>query len=40
VAGTVVSLIGAVALSVSTESLAQFIALPTWLAGPLAWHWP
>lgn len=40
VTGTIVSLIGAVALSVSTDDLMHMLALPTWLAGPLAWHWP
>jgi uncharacterized membrane protein len=40
VAGTVISLLGAIALSVSTDDLAHMLALPAWLAGPLSWHWP
>lgn len=40
VAGTVVSLLGAVALSVSADDLAHWLSLPAWLAGPLAWRWP
>jgi uncharacterized membrane protein len=40
VAGTLISLLGAVALSVSTDDLTHMLALPAWLAGPLAWHWP
>ncbi|HKO71594.1 MAG TPA: EamA family transporter [Bradyrhizobium sp.] len=40
VAGTIISLIGAVALSVSTDDLTHMLTLPAWLAGPLAWHWP
>ena len=40
VVGTIISLFGAVALSVSTDDLTHLLALPAWLAGPLAWHWP
>jgi uncharacterized membrane protein len=40
VGGTIISLVGAVALSVSTDDLTHMLALPAWLAGPLAWHWP
>jgi uncharacterized membrane protein len=40
VAGTLVSLIGAVALTVSTDGIAHLIHLPAWFATLLAWHWP
>jgi len=40
IAGTVVSLIGAVALSVSIGDVAQFVSLPAGLANVLGWHWP
>jgi len=40
VIGTIVSLAGAVALSVSTDNLLQLIPLPAQIAGWLAWHWP
>lgn len=40
IAGTVVSLIGAVALSVSIGNVAQFVSLPAGLANVLGWHWP
>jgi uncharacterized membrane protein len=39
VAGTVVSLIGAIALSVSTEQVTRFLPLPAWLVVALGWHW-
>ncbi len=39
-AGTIVSLVGAVALTASTDSVAHFIALPAWLSTWLTWHWP
>ena len=38
--GTVISLIGAFALSVSVDDVAQALPLPSWLATALAWHWP
>lgn len=38
--GTVISLIGAVALSVSVDDVAHALPLPEWLAQTLAWHWP
>lgn len=38
--GTVISLIGAVALSVSVDDVAHALPLPVWLAAGLAWHWP
>jgi uncharacterized membrane protein len=38
--GTVISLIGAVALSVSVDDVARALPLPAWLAAALAWHWP
>ena len=40
VAGTVVSLIGAVALSASTDSVTRLISIPGGLAAWLTWHWP
>jgi uncharacterized membrane protein len=38
--GTVISLIGAVALSVSLDEVGGLIALPPSLATVLGWHWP
>jgi uncharacterized membrane protein len=38
--GTVISLVGAVALSVSVDDVAHALPLPAWLAAALAWHWP
>jgi uncharacterized membrane protein len=38
--GTVISLIGAVALSVSLDEVGSLIALPPSLATVLNWHWP
>jgi uncharacterized membrane protein len=38
--GTAVSLIGAVALSVSLDEVGGLIALPPSLATVLGWHWP
>jgi uncharacterized membrane protein len=38
--GTVISLIGAVALSVSLDEVSNLIALPPSLATVLGWHWP
>lgn len=38
--GTIVSLVGAVALTASTDSVVHFVALPAPLAALLAWHWP
>jgi uncharacterized membrane protein len=40
VLGTVISLVGAVALSVSVDDVAHALPLPAWLATALAWHWP
>lgn len=40
VAGTVVSLVGAVALSISIGDIARFVPLPAGLAALLGWHWP
>ncbi len=40
VAGTIVSLIGAVALSASTDSITHLIPMPSWLAAWLTLHWP
>jgi uncharacterized membrane protein len=37
--GTIVSLVGAVALSASTDSMIHLIPIPTWLATWLTWHW-
>jgi uncharacterized membrane protein len=38
--GTVVSLIGALALSVSTDNVAQFVHLSPAVVSLLGWHWP
>ena len=38
--GTVLSLLGAVALSVSTESVLHSIPLPDTVISVLTWHWP
>ena len=38
--GTVISLAGAVALSVSTDSVLQSIPMPAYVAMLLTWHWP
>jgi uncharacterized membrane protein len=40
IAGTVVSLTGAVALSLSTHALQELVPLPDALAALLNWHWP
>lgn len=40
IAGTAVSLIGAVALSVSIGDVAQFVPLPAGLETLFGWHWP
>jgi uncharacterized membrane protein len=40
IAGTVVSLVGALALSLSTQALQDVVPLPDTLAALLAWHWP
>lgn len=37
--GTLVSLVGAILLSVSTEALAATLPLPEWLARAAAWSW-
>ena len=38
--GTVVSLIGAVALSLSTDVVLDYVALPDWAVAIARWHWP
>jgi len=38
--GTAVSLIGALALSLSTELVLNYVALPDWLAAVARWRWP
>ncbi len=40
IAGTVVSLAGALALSLSTQAVQDVVPLPDTLAALLAWHWP
>ncbi len=40
IAGTVVSLIGAVALSISTEFVLSTLPLPDWIVTVARWHWP
>ncbi|MFL5104958.1 MAG: EamA family transporter [Xanthobacteraceae bacterium] len=38
--GTFVSLLGAIALSLSTELVLSYIALPDWAAAVARWQWP
>jgi uncharacterized membrane protein len=38
--GTAVSLIGAIALSVSTDLVLEYVALPDWLTTLARWQWP
>ena len=38
--GTAVSLIGALALSVSTDLVLEYVALPDWLVVIARWQWP
>jgi len=40
IVGTVVSLAGALALSLSTQAVQDLVALPEALVAILAWHWP
>jgi drug/metabolite transporter (DMT)-like permease len=40
VAATIVSLAGALALSVSTEAVQALMPLPEWLATTISWRWP
>ncbi|HZP77925.1 MAG TPA: EamA family transporter [Pseudolabrys sp.] len=40
ISGTVISLIGAVALSVSTQTVLDLVPLPPWLVALAMWHWP
>jgi drug/metabolite transporter (DMT)-like permease len=40
VAATVLSLLGALLLSVSTELVQSLVPLPDWLRTALNWHWP
>lgn len=40
VAGTLVPLVGAVALTVSTNGIEHLISLPAWLVAWFAWYWP
>jgi uncharacterized membrane protein len=40
IAGTIVSLAGALALSLSTELVSSLVPLPGWLVATLQWHWP
>ena len=40
IVGTVVSLFGAVALSMSTEMVQSIVPLPAELVALLQWHWP
>ena len=40
IAGTVVSLAGAVALSLSVEAVQGMLPLPEAVTAPLNWHWP
>lgn len=38
--GTVISFVGAVALSISTDSVLESISMPAALVAFLTWHWP
>ena len=38
--GTAVSLIGAVALSLSTDFVLTYVALPDWAQTIARWEWP
>jgi uncharacterized membrane protein len=38
--GTAVSLVGALALTVSTELVLEYVALPDWLVAVARWQWP
>ena len=38
--GTAVSLLGAVALSLSTDVVLDYVALPDWAVAIARWHWP
>jgi drug/metabolite transporter (DMT)-like permease len=40
IAATIVSLAGALLLSVSTELVQSLVPLPDWLRTALSWHWP
>ena len=40
IAATIVSLAGALVLSVSTELVQSLVPLPDWLRTALNWHWP
>jgi uncharacterized membrane protein len=40
IAATIVSLAGALLLSVSTELVQSLVPLPEWLRTALNWHWP
>jgi len=40
VGGTVISLLGAVAISISTDSVLHLLPLPAAVVSALAWHWP
>jgi uncharacterized membrane protein len=40
IVGTLVSLVGALVLSLSTETVQSFMALPDWIVPILQWHWP
>jgi hypothetical protein len=38
--GTAVSLVGALALSLSTEVVLTHVPLPDWAVAIARWHWP
>jgi len=40
IAGTLASLAGAIALSVSSDAVASLLPLPDWLAAVARWQWP
>jgi uncharacterized membrane protein len=40
IAGTIVSLVGAVALSISTDLVLSLVPLPDWMVTIARWQWP
>jgi uncharacterized membrane protein len=40
IAGTIVSLVGAVALSISTDMVLSLVPLPDWIVTLARWQWP
>jgi hypothetical protein len=38
--GTVISVAGAVLITLPPEAVASWLPLPEWMRGALAWRWP